>query len=248
MIHLKNHFAKDHRSHHSDWLRQQQWFIKSRHMQEKRDDKAEKLQDDLLSFASEIILATEIQIQEFNIKLDHYDEAIVKALMDNQVALENVRANIELMLENAYVLEDGRRVFKTEDGTQVFDEHGIEVMQNELNFGLIPPDNKTWQEFTKNLSLEAELQVERGQLIEFQEQLDSAREISARDGVTEKELDDLDADLFEDMPPSVKSNISGFDTAENAPNATTVFAKNATPVVTVTTSSPSQILTYDPMG
>ena len=140
MIHLIEHFASDHRSHQSDWLLQQQWFIKSRHDQEKRDDKAEKLQDDLLSFASEVILATEIQIEKFNIKLDQYDEATVKALMDNQIALDNVRVNIELMLDNAYVMEDGRRVFKTENGSQVFDEQGVEVMQNELDFGLIPPD------------------------------------------------------------------------------------------------------------
>ena len=245
MIQLKNHFARDHRSHQSDWLRQQQWFIKSRHEQEKRDKKAEKLQDDLLSSALEVILATENQIQEFNIKLDQYDEATVKALMDNQVALENVRANIELMLENAYVMEDGRRVFKTEDGTQVFDEYGIEVMQSELDFGLIPPNNKTWQEFTTNLSLEAELQVERGQLIEFQEQLDSAREVSSKGGMTEQQLVDLDADLFDAMPPSIKNNISGFDTAENAPDATAIFTKNANPIATTITPSPSQISTYD---
>ena len=230
MIHLKNHFAKDHRSHQSDWLRQQQWFIKSKHEQEKREDKAEKLQDDLLSFASEVILATEIQIQEFNIKLDQYDEATVKALMNNQIALDSVRADIILMLNNAYIMEDGRRVFKTEDGSQVFDEHGIEVKSDDFDFDLIDPSNPTWESFSERKSLAGELEAERSQIIEFQEKLDSAREISAKNGVTAQELDDLDADLFDVMPPSVKSNISGFDTAENAPDATTVFAKNANPI------------------
>lgn len=47
--------------------------------------------------------------------------------MENQVFLDAVRERLDVVLSRAHVLEDGRRVFKTEDGSQVFDEHGAEV-------------------------------------------------------------------------------------------------------------------------
>ncbi|NRA87233.1 MAG: hypothetical protein HRU28_07520 [Rhizobiales bacterium] len=246
MIQLKEHFASDHRSHQSDWLLQQQWFIKSRHDQEKRDDKAEKLQDDLLSFAIDALVASEIQIEEFNMKLDQYDESTVKALMDNQIRIDEINAKIENMLADAYVMDDGRRVFKSYDNNLIIDEFGTIVTAEEIDPNLIPNGGIAPEQYLDALNIRNEELEIQTQLIEFQEQLDSARELSAKDGVTTQELDDLEADLFDALPPSVKSNISGFDTAENAPDVTAIFAKNASPVVTVITPSPSQISTYDP--
>ena len=67
-------------------------------------------------------VATDMQIQEFEAKLDRYEAATVAALIENQERLDVVTAQMIVLLDQTYVLEDGRRVFKTEDGTQVFDE------------------------------------------------------------------------------------------------------------------------------
>lgn len=150
MIQLGEHFKTDDRSRHSDWLRQQRWFIKSRHEQVRRDDIADKQEQSMLSLAADAIMATEIQIEKFKVKLDAYDEATIKALMENRQALDLVSTQLEEMLERAYVMEDGRRVFRTEDGTQVFDEFGQEVSRGELNPDLIRADQPTWERLCNN--------------------------------------------------------------------------------------------------
>lgn len=146
MSQLGEHFGSDDRSRHSEWLQHQQWFIKARRDHERKEEAADNLQDDILALAAEVILATEIQIEEFKVKLDAYDEATIIALMENQEQLDAINAQLLSMLERAYVMDDGRRVFKTEDGTQVFDEFANEVTCDELDFDLISPDSPTWEQ------------------------------------------------------------------------------------------------------
>ncbi|MGJ8530187.1 hypothetical protein [Maritalea sp.] len=92
MIRLNEHFKADVRHRHTEWLRQQRWFIKSRQAKLRSDEAADKAEQALTAFAAEVIMATEIQIQQFNTKLDCYDEATVAALMDNQVLLDQLNS------------------------------------------------------------------------------------------------------------------------------------------------------------
>lgn len=71
-------------------------------------------------------MTSEDRIEQFTVTLDTYDHAIVIALMENQEALDSVNDQIDRLLDRAHVMADGRRVFKAEDGTQVFDEFGQE--------------------------------------------------------------------------------------------------------------------------
>ena len=244
MFQLKSHFENDHRSHQSDWLRHQ-WFIKSRQDQEKRTDRAEKLEDELLSIATEVILATEIQIEAFNIKLDQYDEATVKALMENQIALDSIQATIELMLNDAYSMEDGRRVFKTENGEQVFDEFGNSVTAEELDFGLIPENAPTWEEWQGALQTKNDLTVQRTEIMEFQEKVDETREKVRTGQFTSDEIDSFENELNSEAPPSVKAQMPGF---ENIPDAKAVFSEKAQPAEIPTSRLQTQESTYDPMS
>ena len=239
MIQLGEHFKTDDRSRHSDWLRQQRWFIKSKHEQVRRDDIADKQEQGMLSLAADVIMATEIQIEKFKVKLDAYDEATVKALMENSKALDLVNAQLEEMLERAYVMEDGRRVFRTEDGTQVFDEFGKEVTRDNLEFDRITPDMPTWEAFSEGVEHLDKLETERGQILEFQEKVDAARERVADGKITKDELDDLGSELSDATPASVKKHMSGFDTSDNAPAVKTAFTANAKPVIPENPVSPS---------
>ncbi len=74
-----------------------------------------------------VVMATDTELADFNVTLDAYDAATVDALMENEEHLKAVRQELKILLDQAYVLPDGRRVFKTEDGTRVFDEQGVEV-------------------------------------------------------------------------------------------------------------------------
>lgn len=206
MIQLASHFRSDDSRRHSEWLRQQQWFIKARHEQERREKIEEKLDDDFAAFASEVVMATEIQMREFETRLNTYDEATVAALMENQEALDAVRERLEGLLARAYVMEDGRRVFKTEDGAQVFDEFGEELSREEIDPDMIGSQYPTWEAFKVEKSLEGQLSQEQEALFEYQTKLDEARAEVSDGEVSEADLDELDAELEALMPASVREH------------------------------------------
>ncbi|MCP4182467.1 MAG: hypothetical protein GY761_04015, partial [Hyphomicrobiales bacterium] len=155
MILLGDHFSRDDQSRHSEWLRRRQWFIKARQDHHRKEDIADRLDEDVLSFAAEAIIATEIQIAEFEARIDAYearldsydqkltayDIAITKTLVENtnllailEQQLADVDAELLSMLAQAYVLDDGRRIFKSEDGSFVVDENGEQVTRDEVDF------------------------------------------------------------------------------------------------------------------
>ena len=130
------------------------------------------------------------------------------------------------------------RIFRTEDGAQVFDESGKEVLRDELEFDLISPDSPTWEQRLELLGKQDSLTVERGQILKFQERLDHARERVDEGKITKDELDDLGSELADATPASVKRYMSGFDTADNAPAAKTAFAIKANPVTSTHPTNP----------
>ena len=220
MVNLGEHFASDDRSRHSEWLRQQQWFIKARQDNQRRDTIEDKAEQNVSAFASAVVVATAMQIEEFEIRLDSYDEATVIALMENQELLDAVNARIDALLAQAYVMEDGRRVFKTEDGTQVFDETGVEIEASVLDPNLIGRDRPTWEAFSAEKDTQQALVVERTEILEFQEMADAAREQIAEGEISEADLEALDAELLDMMPASVRDYVPGLEPATPAPDVT----------------------------
>ncbi len=243
MIQLSEHFGNDSR-YSPEAARRKQWFIKARQDKAHQEDLTERAADNATAFGVSAIVATEIQIEQFEAKLDVYDEATVKALMLNQEKLDAVNAQIEDMLERAYVMEDGRRVFKTEDGSQVFDENGKEVTQDELDFSAIDPNNPTWESYKPVHDEKTRILQEREQIHAFQEKVDAARERVADGEISKPDLDDLDAELADAMPPSVKTHVSGFDTAGNAAAAKTAFTANANPETPTNPVAPTNDLRF----
>jgi len=181
------------------------------------------LDDEILDAATTAVLATETEVAEFKDRLDIYDEATVKALMENDQQLALVRAQIEALLSQAYVMEDGRRVFKTEDGMQVFDEFGTRVFANELDFDEIDASRPTWEVFSAEISLRNNLETQREQILEFQEIVDTTREKISEAGITAPELKELDAELAEALPPSVKAQMPGIESLENTTTQQAAF-------------------------
>ncbi|GEM_PF-1315335 len=223
MVNLGEHFASDDGSRHSEWLRQQRWFIKARQDTQRRDDIVERKEDNFAALASEVVMATQMQIREFEIKLDSYDQAIVTALMENEERLEaidlqliDVRADLQNLLSQAHVMDDGRRVFKSEDGSFVIDEHGEDVTQDEIDFEMIsgPTAEAYLTKLTEEQTLteqRADVVAEKAEIIEFQERNDAAREQIEDGSAPADVLADLDADLLEFMPEAVRAHVDGME-------------------------------------
>ena len=174
---------------------------KDKREKEERETRAAE-QSGLLSMV-EFVLASEQHIEAFAVKLDALDAATVEALMQNEQALIAVRERIAAMLIDAHVLPDGRRVFKTRDGTEVFDEFGTAVSAEEITPEEIHDDKPVWEDFAAELERDAALQREREELLAFQEQLDTARERLDDPALTEDELSALEDELGAVAPERV---------------------------------------------
>ncbi len=227
MVALGEHFRTEGPGRASEWARQRQWFIKAKHDHQRREEIADRAEDSALTaVAAATTLATTAQIKAFEVKLDTYDAATVEALMDNQELLDAIDQRLEIirqqkqgLLDHAYILEDGRRVFKAEDGSFVIDEDGQDVSTDEVDFDLI--NGPSAEGYMSVLSAEAELEEQRettvqqrSDILEIQEKLDEAREEIADGEITEAELEDLDAELMELMPTSVRKNVTGMEVSE----------------------------------
>lgn len=169
------------------------------------------------------IFAPKEEIVAFRTQLDTYDTRTVEALMDNQEALDAVRRKLDTMLGEAYVLPDGRRVFKTRDGQRVFDEHGAELPSSIIDPKAIEDARPRWESFESTKKTENALVSQREELLDYQKKLDTARERVNKGQVTEKELDGMKDELAATMPDAVRRKL-GVD----APKAETV-AQPASP-------------------
>jgi hypothetical protein len=107
----------------TEWRREEERrsLERSRQKEEKDQRDREAGHDVLLDT---VVIATKTEIASFNMKLDAYDTATVEALMENKEAHAEVREKVRIMLDKAYVLPDGHKVFKTEDGTRVTAQRG----------------------------------------------------------------------------------------------------------------------------
>ncbi len=207
MVHLAEHFANEGRGRESEWARQRHWFIKAKHDNQRREEIADKIDDTATALSTAVVVASQAQVTDFKVKLDTYDTATVQTLIENQELLDAVNVKIKMMLGQAYVMEDGRRVFRTENGEQVFDEHGTEVGPEELDPDVIDPTAPTWEAFSEAVEEEAKLTAERSDILEFQEKVDAARERVDGDEISEADLAELDADLLDAMPDSVRQHV-----------------------------------------
>lgn len=178
-----------------------------REQEERREKRADAVEADadFIDLAS-VAITTE-QAEVFQAELDIYQAATVEALLENEKALELVDDKLELLMRKAHVLEDGRRVFKTEDGLRVFDEDGNELGKEIIDPDDIADDRPRWETIEGILDQREALQSEREQLFDFQERLDSAQERLDSGEMTQKEFDRIREDLTSSAPEVIKSKV-----------------------------------------
>ena len=86
-------------------------------------------------------------IAAFEVKLATHDTATVEALIANDALMDAVNAQMKQMLSQAHVTPDSRRVFRTQDGLQVFDERGAKIT-GEITPNEIADNRPRWQEYS----------------------------------------------------------------------------------------------------
>jgi len=174
---------------------------------QKNEDREMELRDMEMYALVQMVIASPEQVADFKLQLDDYDAKTVEALIENEEALKLVREKMETMLEEAEVLPDGRRVFKTKDGQRVFDEHGQEVPRDTIDPDSISAKKPLWETFRNARIEEHRLTEEREGLLEYQNKLDSARDRLDKGEITTKELDALKGDLEKSMPDAVRAKV-----------------------------------------
>lgn len=189
-------------AHHRVMLRLREQ--KERDRREKEDDLRDEAAD-ILDMAMSVI--SNEQAAQFQAQLNIHQTATVEALMENETALIAARERLALTLSKAHTLEDGRRVFKTEDGLQVFDENGNEVGDETISADAIDDRRPRWEQFLQERNSVLSLEEERRGLVEYQSELDEARERLDSGRMTQQEYDDYTERLFDQAPDAVRAKI-----------------------------------------
>ncbi len=187
--------------------RQQEERQRREEREEARTDSAE-----LLDMAA--LIVTEMEINAFRVEIDRYDVATIEALQQNEIALAKAREDLDRLFAKAHVLADGRRVFKTQDGTRVFDEFGHELAPDVVAPDEIADERPRWETAREIITKHKELAEERQELLDYQAKLDEARERLDAGDLTRDEFDRLREELTADMPDTVRAHVAG---AENEP-------------------------------
>lgn len=194
--------------------------IKDKEERDKKREQDTAAEQDALMDLAVAVLATEVEFADFTVQLDEYDAATVRALMENEEQLKQVREELQILLDKAYVLPDGRRVFKTEDGSRVFDEHGVEV--KDIDPDMIEDWRPYWERYQNPFEREADLVQQREDILEFQTLTDEVRaetqEAKEAGGMNRERLDELKAKLADEAPDAVKRHMQkdgtlGLDTS-----------------------------------
>lgn len=260
MVQLGEHFGSKDASSYSQSLRNRQWFIKAKEHDRRREIAEDKLEANLFTDAVAASIATEIQIEKFEFELTQYearldasdekltamDEAIVLAIVEQLELRDFLLAEREMMLADAFVLPDGRRIFKSLDGETVKDEHGEIISAEEFNPDQIPDGAPSLEGFEKNRDDLAKNKKELGALHDAQEEvrkhledngqsrgiINDARERAQSGDMTVGEIEKENANIearvsddfdISDLPPSAQRHMNGVN-PNAAPNLMTEFA------------------------
>jgi len=258
MIDLTHQFLTKDRARQLEQARQARWFIKAKESREKRQELTEEADEALMAFAADAMVASEIRLKEFearmdamelkldqyDAKLDIYDEAVTRALMEQLDRLNILEAQKEAMLRTAFVLEDGRKVFTSEDGSYAVMENGQRLPDGDFHSFPIPKTEHTAEQYLDHLDTmastkkeiellhkaQADIDTGREQSAQARELVEGGRGLASKEGVTANELDELEEELDQAMPK----------TLPNIPTSAMKFVSGTEP-----TSSPSAKNSFD---
>lgn len=150
---------------------------------------------------------------ELETQIALHDQAIIQALTENEERLAAADRRVAKLLGEAHVLPDGRRVFKTEDGLQVFDEFGQEVDADDVDPQSIDDLRPSWETVSGELDDRNALAKERRDLLDYQQKLDEAQDKLSTGAMSQSDLEQLHSLMADDVPESVRRHLPPNDPA-----------------------------------
>ena len=207
MLSAADHFRQTKYQQQVRFAERRKWFRAAKEQRQRNETLDNNAEDTFMDIAAAVIIADQVEIDVFKQELDIYDEATLKAILENREILESLYTERDRLLDNAYQLDDGRRVFKSEDGVTVIDEFGHDV-----------PPEVVMPEAISDIYSKAEeyLPIQQGiikheaiekRLYNYQEHLDDARELANSGKMTQQELDDYRQQLQTEMPIEVRKQL-----------------------------------------
>ncbi len=195
----------------TDEQRRRQERDRQRRKRQQQADKSDALCDALVQ------LASSSQRAFWEERIERLETATVAALLDNDERLRRAQQALDDLENRAFVLPDGRRVYKTQVGDRVFDEQGNRILVSELDPRAISPERPDW---TAHRSIKAEHNAalaERQELLDYQAKLDQARDTLDDKALTADDLEALGADLESSMPAAVRQQMAEMDEVQPRP-------------------------------
>lgn len=202
--------------------------VKQKEEREKKEERDRDIEREALLDTVIVAMVSDTELASFEIENDLYKTTTVEALIENEEKLRLVDEELKTLLDQAYVLPDGRRVFKTKDGTRVFDEHLVEVRD------IDPDEIEDWRPHAERyegpFKRKLVLTEERENLVEFQKLTDNVdaeiAEAKRNGGMPSERLQELRAKLAEEAPDAVKAKMSRNSPDQDAELAATPKADN----------------------
>lgn len=264
MIAASAHFGNSPRAQLLEWQRHQQQLEQARQQAQRKEKDMDEANDaDIV--AAVVTVTTDQQIKilterlnQFDDKLDRYNQASTEALIEAHKQLDivreqlkNVRRDLDVMRANAFELEDGTKILVSEDETWAIDLDGNEVDIERVPLEEIPDPTKIAGKYRDKLEESNKLSDHESKLetrIEAIHAFDDKRmEFEARSGdirdtlesdevlsdeesqALQDELDAMDEELNAIMPPAIRAHVNGVSNDTVTPNIKAAFDDKAIP-------------------
>ena len=180
-------------------LKKQEAFFEQQEQDVRQERLVQERREERAAWDEAMEEAAPQRIEAFRSQLDDYDARVVEALTKNGEALDKINERLDAILDRATVLPDGRRVFKTNDGQRMFDEHGAAVSTETIDPHMIDDRKERWEGIVPIYAEKRTLEESRESLIARQGELDDARARIDKGGITNGALDELGDRLKADM-------------------------------------------------
>lgn len=200
------------------WLRAARQESFRRRREDDREAETRRQDFDQTTDAFSVVAGlTDLSIAEMRepivTRIDWHQTALVQALVANREEREQAQQRLDEMLGEAFVLPDGRRVFRTQDGLRVFDEDGEEVPLDDLDPDMIEdwrPDAESF--FDTRAEFEA-LEEEHDALFAYQEALEDTETKLESGALSQSDLSEIETLLNEAAPDRLRRYLPENDLA-----------------------------------
>lgn len=166
--------------------------------------------------------------EEVGEKLDRAEQASLLALRDALRREEQARRELEELRERAARLADGRRVYRTGDGTAAYDEDGNRLSDDEFAGVAWNDSQPSWEEECKVTRNWNDAAAEVEEVKAYRSHVGEMRHRHAKGDLSQDELEQMGEELEADMPESVRRHYRA-DAAESPRPSEPARAQNEMP-------------------